>query len=45
MNNNYVKATSENVPKFDLEMLLEYISSDDSYRSTEMRGVKALRLV
>ena len=45
MKKGYIRGSSDNVPKIDLDMLLEYVTSNESSFSAEMRGVKALSLV
>ncbi|KAJ8672146.1 hypothetical protein QAD02_003405 [Eretmocerus hayati] len=43
MNEGYVKASSENLPRVDLEMLIEYISTSDSFQGCELRNVETTR--
>ncbi|KAJ8685214.1 hypothetical protein QAD02_021007 [Eretmocerus hayati] len=43
MNEGYVKASSQNLPRVDLEMLIEYISTSDSFQGCELRNVKTTR--
>ncbi|KAJ8685163.1 hypothetical protein QAD02_020956 [Eretmocerus hayati] len=43
MNEGYVKASSENLPRVDLEMLIEYISTSESFQGCELRNVKTTR--
>ena len=39
----FVKADSRNLPKVDIFMVYEYISTDDRFDAPEIRGVKATR--
>ncbi|KAJ8671443.1 hypothetical protein QAD02_002702 [Eretmocerus hayati] len=39
MNEGYVGASSENLPRVDLEMLIEYISTSDLFQGCELRNL------
>ncbi|KAJ8665642.1 hypothetical protein QAD02_007304 [Eretmocerus hayati] len=43
MNEGYVEASSENLPRVDLEMLIEYISTSDSFQNCKLRNIKTTR--
>lgn len=43
MSKSFVRASLENLPRIDLDMLIDHISSSEFYRSAEMRGVKMSR--
>lgn len=45
MSQGFVRASSENLPVVDLDMLIDFISKNELYQSAEMRGVKTARLV
>lgn len=37
----YVKADSTNLPKIDMFMIIEFITSDGRFNAAEVRGAKA----
>lgn len=40
MEEGFIKASSDNIPKLDLFTLTSFLSSDDRFNSPEIRGVK-----
>lgn len=45
LENGYIQASSENLPRVDLEMMLDFITESDLYNSAELRGKKTLRFL
>lgn len=43
LKSGFVKASSENLPVVDLEMLVSYIAANPAFVGAEMRGVKTSR--